>query len=167
MNERMRGWHMKIRRLLFTVLSLLILSGVLCIMVPAFADDDVFRLVEEKRIELKAREDALKKEEDRLNTLRKDIDEKIALYTKLLNQVDAALKKAEQIQDERLLNMAKLYEAMTPEAAAAQLSAMDIDTAAQILLRMKSKKAGSIIALLKSKKAVVLTKRMTSLQIKP
>ena len=104
------------------------------------------KFVEDKRIEIKIREDALKKEEERLNILRKDVDEKIDKYTKLLNRVDAALKKAEQIQDERLLNTAKLYEAMAPETAASQLSAMDTDMAAQILLRMKSKKAGSIIA---------------------
>jgi flagellar motility protein MotE (MotC chaperone) len=138
----------------------------LCAGSSAFAQEDVFRLVEEKRLELKAREDALKKEEERLNILKKDVEEKIDKYTKLLNRVDAALKKAEQVQDERLLNMAKLYESMSPESAAAQLSALDTETAAQILLRMKSKKAGPVIALLKSNKAVILTKKMTSLQIK-
>jgi flagellar motility protein MotE (MotC chaperone) len=148
------------------LLAALSLGMLLCTSAPAFAQDDVFKLVEEKRLELKAREDALKKEEERLNILRKDVEEKIEKYTKLLNRVDAALKKAEQIQDERLLNMAKLYESMSPEAAAAQLSALDTETAAQILLRMKSKKAGPVIALLKSQKAVILTKQMTSLQIK-
>jgi flagellar motility protein MotE (MotC chaperone) len=133
---------------------------------PAWAQEDMFKLVEDKRMELKTREDALKKEEERLTILRKDVDEKIAKYTQLLAQVDEALKKAEQIQSERLLNMAKMYEAMSPEAAAAQLSAMDTEAAAQIMLRMKSKKSGAVVALLTPKKAVVLTKKMTSLQIK-
>jgi len=150
----------------FVVFTAFLLSGSLWPAGTAGAQDDVVKVVEEKRIELKAREDALKKEEERLNILKKDVDEKIAKYTKLLNQVDAALKRAEQIQNERLLNMAKLYEAMPPEAAAAQLSAMDTDAAAQIMLRMKSKKAGAVVALLKPQKAVTLTKKMTSLQIK-
>jgi flagellar motility protein MotE (MotC chaperone) len=148
------------------VLLLITLFSAFCMAAQASAQDDVVKLVEEKRMELKAREDALKKEEERLNILRKDVDEKIEKYTKLLNRVDAALKKAELLQDERLLNTAKLYESMEPEAAAVRLSAMDADLAAQILLRMKSKKAGPVIALLNSKKAVVLTKKMTNLQIK-
>ncbi len=148
------------------VFSTLLLSGFFSTTGTAVAQDDVVKVVEDKRIELKAREDALKKEEERLNILKKDVDEKIAKYTKLLSQVDEALKKAEQIQNERLLNMAKLYEGMPPEAAASQLSAMDTETAAQIMLRMKSKKAGAVVALLKPQKAVILTKKMTSLNIK-
>jgi len=146
--------------------SALVASWFFCVSWPAYAQDDVFKLVEEKRIELKAREDAIRKDEERLNVLRKDVDDKIAKYARLLSQVDEALKKAEQIQDVRLLNMAKVYEGMTPEAAAAQISAMDADRASQILLRMKSKKAGAVVALLKPKKAVLLTKKMTSLDIK-
>jgi flagellar motility protein MotE (MotC chaperone) len=167
MNEAAYERRTARRRIFSEVLLLIVLFCVFCIVVPASAQDDVVKLVEEKRMELKAREDALKKEEERLNILRKDVDEKIDKYTKLLNRVDAVLKKAEQIQDERLLSTARLYEAMAPEAAAAQLSAMDTDMAAQILLRMKSKKAGPVIALVTSKKAVVLTKKMTNLQLKP
>jgi len=146
--------------------AVLAVPWLLCITRPACAQDDVFKLVEEKRMELKAREDAVKKEEERLNILRRDIDEKIAKYAKLLSRVDEALKKAEQIQDERLLNMAKIYEGMAPEAAAAQLSVMDTERASQILIRMKSKKAGAVVALLKPKKAIILTKKMASLEIR-
>lgn len=147
-----------------TVMTLIVL---LCFsIVPAHAQDDMVKFLEEKSIELKLREDALKKEEERLNILRKDVETKIEKYSALLTRVDAALKKAEQIQDERLISMARLYEAMPPESAAAQLSAMDVDTAAQIMLRMKSKKAGPIVALLKADKAVTLTKKMANLQIK-
>jgi flagellar motility protein MotE (MotC chaperone) len=122
--------------------------------------------VEEKRLELKQKEDALKKEEERLTILRKDTEEKIERYTKLLDRLDAALKKVEQVNDERFLAVAKLYEAMTPEEAAAKFKAMDIDTAVQIMLRMKSKKAGAVIALLDSKRAVTITNKMSSIQIK-
>ncbi len=146
------------------IITLIVLVGFA--IVPAYAQDDMVKFLEEKSIDLKLREDSLKKEEERLNILRKDVEAKIEKYSALLTRVDAALKKAEQIQDERLISMAKLYEAMPPESAAAQLSAMDVDTAAQIMLRMKSKKAGPVIALLKADKAVTLAKKMANLQIK-
>ncbi len=71
----------------------MIMFCMLCIVFPVHAQDDMVKFVEDKRIELKIREDALKKEEERLNILRKDVDEKIEKYTKLLNRVDVALKK--------------------------------------------------------------------------
>jgi flagellar motility protein MotE (MotC chaperone) len=132
---------------------------------PAFSQDDVVKFVEDKRMELQAREDRVKKEEARLDVLRKDVDQKIDRYTKLLGKLEIALKKAEQIRDERLLNVAKLYEAMSPEEAAAKLVDMDDATAVQIMLRMKSKKAGAIIALFSPKKAVAITKDMASVKI--
>lgn len=61
----------------------------------ASAQDDMLKIIETKRIELKEKEDQLKREEQRLNTLKKAVDEKIETYTKLLSQVEATIKKVE------------------------------------------------------------------------
>ena len=144
------------------VLSVLLCLALTC---TASAQDDVLKIVEAKRIELKEKEDFLKREEQRLNTLKKAVEEKIEAYTKLLAQVEATVKKIEQVKGEKLENVVKAYEAMPPEEAATRLSALDETTTLLIMSRMKSKKAGAIIGLMEPHKAAALTKSMTSLPL--
>jgi len=132
----------------------------------AVGQDDMVKLVETKGIELKEKEESLKLEEARLNALRKDVDEKIASYTRLLAQIESVLKKVELVQGEKIQNVVKAYEVMTAEDAAARLSALDDATVLQIMTRMKSKKAGAIIAAMSPKKAASLTRSMTALTTK-
>ena len=130
------------------------------------AQDDVIKLVEAKRMELKEREDRLKQEEQRIASLRKELDEKTASYTKLLSQVEASLKKVEQVKGEMIENVVKAYEGMPPGDAAARLAVLDEPTALQIMTRMKSKKSGAIIAVMEPRKAAALTRKMATVTIK-
>jgi flagellar motility protein MotE (MotC chaperone) len=139
------------------------LAFILFILVSAVsAEDDMVKFVEIKRIELKEKEASLKHEEEHLNSLRKDVDEKIAVYTKLLAQIESVLNKVEQVKDDKIENVVKAYEVMTAEEAAARLSVLDNATAIQIMTRMKSKKAGAIIAAMAPNKAATLTRSMTA-----
>ena len=130
------------------------------------AQEDPLRVVEEKRLELKEREEALKRDEVRLAALKKDVDEKIQTYADLLARVEAALKRVEQVKGDKIENVVKAYEAMPAEDAAVRLAALDNDTALLILTRMKSKKVGAAIALMDAQKAAVLTKYLTVLVVK-
>lgn len=130
---------------------------------PAFAEDDMVKLIETKRAELQEREVALKREEQRLAAVKKDVDERIEKYTKLLAQVEAQLKRVEQVKGDKMENVVKAYEVMAAEDAAARISALDDDTALQIMLRMKSKKAGAVIAAMSPQKAALLTRSMMTL----
>jgi flagellar motility protein MotE (MotC chaperone) len=132
----------------------------------AHAQDDMVKLVESKRLELKEKEEGLKREEERLTALRKDVDEKIAAYSRLLSQVEATLKRIELVKGEKIENVVKAYEVMAAEDAAVRLSALDDETALQIMTRMKSKKAGAIIAAMTPHKAASLTRSMTTLTMK-
>ncbi len=132
----------------------------------AYGQDDVIKLVEAKRLELKEKEDALKREEERLTALRKDVDEKIAAYSMLLSEVEATLKRVELVKGEKIENVVKAYEVMPAEDAAVRLSALDEETALQIMTRMKSKKAGAIIAAMTPHKAASLTRSMTTITMR-
>lgn len=143
------------------------LTSVFFLLAPAVpAQEDPLRVVEEKRLELKEREDSLKRDELRLTALKKDVDEKIQAYTELLARVEAALKRVELVKGDKIENVVKAYEAMPAEDAATRLAALDNDTALLILARMKSKKVGAAIALMDTQKAAALTKSMTVLVIK-
>lgn len=145
--------------------ALLVLVVFACCLLPAAegsAQEDAVKFVETKRLELKEKEERLKREEERLTALRKDVEEKIAAYDKLLVRLEETLKQANAARGERLDNVVKAYEIMGPEDAAARLGALDEATALRILSRMKSKKAGAVIAAMPTAKAAALTRRMTT-----
>jgi len=148
-------------------LMMFCLSSVICLLASTLpAQEDPLRVVEEKRLELKEREDALKRDELRLAALKKDVDEKIQTYADLLARVEAALKRVEQVKGDKIENVVKAYEAMPAEDAAVRLAALDNDTALLILTRMKSKKVGAALALMEPQKAAALTKNLTILVVK-
>jgi flagellar motility protein MotE (MotC chaperone) len=143
------------------------LSSVLCLPASEISaqNNDVVRLVESKRSELKEKEEALRREEERLNALRKEVDDKIASYSELLAKVETALKRVETVKGENIANVVKAYEVMPAEDAAVRLTALDEKTALLILTKMKSKKAGPIIAVMPPQKAASLTRSMTVLPV--
>jgi flagellar motility protein MotE (MotC chaperone) len=139
-------------------------ASLVCLLASAvLAQDDPIKLIEAKRIELKEKEETIKRDEARLNALKKEVDAKIETYTRLLAQLEAALKRVEQVKGEKIENVVKAYEIMPPEDAAARISALDNDTALQIMTRMKSKKAGAIIAVMEPHKAATLTRRLAAI----
>lgn len=129
-----------------------------------YAADDLVASIEKRQRELKDREDALKVKEDRLNALRKDVDEKIDKYTKLLAQIETALKKIEKVKDDRYEHIVKTFEAMPPEEAAPRLSSVDEGLAITILSRMKSKRAAAIMGAMEPKKASTLTEGLARIE---
>jgi flagellar motility protein MotE (MotC chaperone) len=148
-------------------LFLCFLTFVLCLFASVVpAQEDILKLIETKQIELMERERALTRDEQRMNIIRKQVDEKIEAYSKLLLRVDAAVKILEQAKGEKMDSVVKAYEVMSPEDAAVRLSSLDDNTILQIMTRMKSKKAGAIMGLMEPKKAAALTKNMTALPIK-
>ena len=149
-------------------LFVICLSFTVCLLASAApAQDDMLRLIETKRLEQKDREEALKHEEQRLNIIRTQVDERIEAYSKLLVKVEAAVKILEQARGEKIDGVVKAYEVMSPEDAAAKLSTLDNNTIYQIMTRMKSKKAGAIIALMNPQKAAALTRKMAAIPVNP
>ena len=148
------------KRLIFGVLVLLIFS---C-NVYAQEDLDVASVIEKQRLELIQKEEILKKETERLRTIKKEVEEGIVKYNNILKQIDSALVKAEEIGNKRLKHVAKAYEAMQPENAASRLSGLEASIAVQILLKMKSKKAGLVIGMMDTTKATLLTKDLAKIK---
>jgi flagellar motility protein MotE (MotC chaperone) len=145
-------------------LFILSLLSAFCFFASAtIAQDDPVKVIEAKRVELKEKEEALKRDEVRLNALKKEVEARIETYTRLLAQMEEVLKRVEQVKGDKIENVVKAYEVMPPEDAAARISALDNDTALRIMTRMKSKKAGAIIAVMEPHKAATLTRRLASI----
>ena len=148
------------KRLIFGVLVSLIFS---C-NVYAQEDLDVASVIEKQRLELIQKEEILKKETERLRTIKKEVEEGIVKYNDILKQIDKSLIKAAEIGNKRLKHVAKAYEAMQPEDAASRLTGLEASIAVQILLKMNSKKAGLVIGMMDTTRATLLTKDLTKLK---
>lgn len=145
------------KQALCTVCFLLFTIHYLLSPVSTFALDDAPRPSQKTHTELAQKEEALKQEEERLTALRKDVDERIDKYTKILSRIEEALKTLETAKNERMEHLVKSYEAMPNEEAAARLSALDESTAVKIILKMKSKKAGAVMASMDPGRAAAIT----------
>lgn len=131
----------------------------LSLIIPAtsYSQDDILRFIDKKQKELKEKEENLKKEEERLNILKRDVDERIDRYSKLLTVIEEQLKELRKARDERFEQIVKTFEAMPPDDAATRLNEMDEKTATKILSMMKPKKASAIMAAMEPKKVASLT----------
>ncbi|MBI5409585.1 MAG: hypothetical protein HZA14_09500 [Nitrospirae bacterium] len=131
----------------------------------AYAQEDAAGSVEKQKLELAKKEELIKQETERLKALKKEVEDEIARYSNLLQQIEKSLQLADEAGAKRLRHVAKAYEAMAPEDAAQRLAGLDNETAVQILLRMESKKAGLVIGMMESRKATLLTKEITKMKL--
>lgn len=145
-----------------TVIILVVCFLLAVTMMPAAEEDRQGNPAVQLR-DLKEREAVVRKEEERLNAIKKDVEQKIAEYRVLLDKIEKVLSKIEQANDEKLAHAVKVYEAMPAEDAAARLSVIDEQTAVGILMQMKAKKAGAVISFMEPKKAASVTKNMTGI----
>ncbi len=114
-----------------------------------------------KKNELDNRENALRTEEQRLLTLRKEITDKIALLKSQEEKLTTVLEASQTSDVKKYKEMAKVYEATPAAKAGSMLEKLDIKTAAGITMNMKKDKAGAIWGYLSPQKAVEITKEIT------
>lgn len=124
---------------------------------------DIMKSLEDRERDLVKREDAFKKEEDRLNALKNAIELSIKQYSSLRErlQKDFASNGNNKSQ-EGMGSIVKIYEAMTPSEAARRIEKLDNGMAVELILRIKSKHAGKIMESMSTEKAVLLTEKIAS-----
>jgi flagellar motility protein MotE (MotC chaperone) len=125
---------------------------------------EVLNMLEQRKRDLDRREEALRQNEERLMIVRGQIEELLeqneALEKRLQSEQGKALaEKGRQVQDQRM-QLAKIFEAMPSEEAAARLEKMPDRKAVEILRMLKSKTAGGILAQVKADHAAKLTEQL-------
>jgi len=110
--------------------------------------------------DLAERERALKAEGERLAALRKEVEEKISRYEKLLSQAQEREKGKQEEANAKVDRLVKLFEGMPPDGAASRLAALDDGMAAGILVRMKGRKASAVLAFIEPKRVALLARIM-------
>jgi flagellar motility protein MotE (MotC chaperone) len=136
---------------------------------------EVLEMLEQRKRDLDRREEAIRQNEQRLMIVRSQIEELLeqneALEKKIQSvqekkedrlsgqQAKAQGEKERQAQEERT-RLAKMYESMPSEDAAARLEHMPDRRAIEILRLVKSKTAGAILSQVKADRAAKLTEQL-------
>lgn len=139
---------------------------------------EVLDMLDARKRDLDRREEAIRNNEKRLAALRDEVEKLLAQNEGAIKRIEMARAKDEQqaagektakakalLEQERLAQeqkaqLAKMYETMPSEDAAARLERMPDRAAIQILRLVKTKTAGAILAQVKPERAAKLTEKL-------
>ena len=122
---------------------------------------EVLDMLSQRQRAVERREEAVRTEEARLLSLKKDIEQLLARQLQLSKTGPNAKKPAdaESAAKATVDQVVKMYETMPPEEAAARLEKLPTEMALEVLRSLKGKTAGTILASVKPEKAAKLTER--------
>jgi flagellar motility protein MotE (MotC chaperone) len=109
-----------------------------------------------KQLELDRRERALDERVQRLDSLRKEIEQNLVTVDQRLAQMAKIAGQADQNRQKELRKWGKIYEAMLPQQAGEVIGDLDPEFALELLEQMNPKKAGKILSNVDQKRAVEL-----------
>lgn len=103
---------------------------------------------------------ALQRQE--LETLQKDIDQRMKALEEKRAEYEELLKRREDFLSRIEDNVVKIYSTMKPDAAAERLAEVNVEVAAGILMKLEARKAGVILNEMNRKSAAELTRIMAA-----
>lgn len=136
---------------------------------------EVLELLEQRKHELDRREEFVRQREGRLLMVKDEVEKLLDKNEALEKQIRAlkasesqqatahrtkAIAEKERTIQEQRTQLAKIYEAMPSEDAAARLERMPDRKAIEILRLVKTKTAGAILAQVKADRAAKLTEQL-------
>jgi flagellar motility protein MotE (MotC chaperone) len=133
--------------------------------------EEVIAMLQQRKQDLERRENAVRTAEGQLALLKAEVEQILskveAVEKRRLGQEKATLdqqasqsKQAADLRTQQLEQLAKMYESMPAEEAAARIERMADRKALKILRLIKSKSAGAILAQVKVDRAAKLTEEL-------
>ncbi len=110
-------------------------------------------LLRQKNLYLQKRDQDIRKEEQDLDFLKREMESKVKILKDLQRSLEGPVKKKKYQEQAKLQHLAGVYGAMEPARAAALLDKMDEDTVTKLFAIMKSKKVAPILARMSPDKA--------------
>ncbi|MEK6590101.1 MAG: hypothetical protein AABZ11_05420 [Nitrospinota bacterium] len=108
-------------------------------------DLEILKSLEKKREELAKKEDEIKLKEEQLNLIQQNIQQKLNDLETIKSGIEKLILLRKDLEEKSINHMVKVYSAMSPAEAAAQIEKLDKDITIQILSRMKGKSAAKIL----------------------
>jgi flagellar motility protein MotE (MotC chaperone) len=119
--------------------------------------------LEDRRKQIENRENFVKYEEQKINSLKKEITARMAKLQSLEQNIPAPQESDVKEDKKKFKDLAKAYEATPPEKVGDLFNKMDNKTAATIIMQMNTKKAGILWGHLDPVKAVEIAKTIVSM----
>ncbi|TYR30107.1 MotE family protein [Mesorhizobium microcysteis] len=123
-------------------------------------DDDIRRFCSNIADAARDRRYALQRAE--LETLQKDIDQRIVALEEKREEYEEWLARRNDFLAKAEENLVEIYSVMRPDAAAERLAAVNVEVAAGILMKLNVRKAGVILNEMNKDAAATLTGIMAS-----
>ncbi|KAF0234449.1 MAG: hypothetical protein FD177_830 [Desulfovibrionaceae bacterium] len=117
--------------------------------------------------QIKARAEALDRQEQALKTLEADLNTRLAKLQALETLLKGMLTEAKSIKEDNMRHLIDVYSNMKAKQAASALEALDEHIAVKILSGMKGRQAGEVLSNVSAKKAAKLSEDLTKLQAGP
>jgi flagellar motility protein MotE (MotC chaperone) len=114
---------------------------------------------------LQRKEEQLKRREESLRTLEKEVDAKLERVQRIQADIKQMIEEAKSIRDRKFKHLIDVYSSMKAQNAAQALSKLDEDTAVKILAGMRGRSAGEILNNVAPEKAARLSEALTEMQI--
>ncbi len=140
---------------------------------------EVISMLDQRKRDLDRREESVKNAEDRLTMLKAELEQILTKYEKLVEASDKRRKEAKdkldktamekkvkqeqeatELRNQHQAQLAKMFESMPSEEAAARLEKMPDRKAIEVLRLLKGKTAGAILATIKPERAAKLTEQL-------
>lgn len=120
----------------------------------------MIRAIEQRKSELDKRSQELDLKEERLRLMEQEVSQMLKKYTEIREALEEKEKRRKQTEEKQVGRLAKMYEAMPPEEAAARIEKMDEALALTLLAKIKEKSAAQILTGLSAVKAAKLTEKL-------
>lgn len=115
-----------------------------------------------RRNEIEARAREVEMRAKLLQVSEKRIEERINELRKLEKSIQDLLKENDQIEEEQLKSLVKVYESMKPKNAARIFNSLDMKILMTVAQRMKESKMAAVLAAMDSDKARELTVKLAT-----
>src|SRR5579871_2692112 len=120
----------------------------------------MLRAIEQRKSELDKRARELDQKEERLRLMEQEIGRMLKKSTEAREALEATEKKRKQEEERQVARLAKMYEAMPPDQAAARIEKLDESLELMLLGKIKEKSAAQILTGLNATKAAQLTEKL-------
>jgi flagellar motility protein MotE (MotC chaperone) len=118
---------------------------------------ELLQTLSKRRTELDQRGEELDQRELLLKATEQRVQEKIDRLQQMQAQIDTALGKVDEQEEQRLLCLVRIYEAMKPQEAATILDKLEQPVLMQLVTRMKDRAVAAILPHLDGDRARTVT----------
>jgi len=120
--------------------------------------------LDEERRGLASAKESLDEREKELKRLESEVDKKLDELSRLRQELEEMLSRRSEDEQQRIKDLAKMYEKMTPEKAARLIVTLDEGLAVAVLSGMKTKAAAKLFNYMDKDKGAKLSAAFSSLQ---